>query len=211
MRITIIYDNEVWKKGLKADWGFSCLIEVYGKNILFDTGANGRILIGNMKKLDIDPRMVSDVFISHAHWDHTGGLLDFLNINPCKVYIPLSCPAPPGGGEVIKVKGPLEIYENIFSTGELSGIEQSLIVKTEAGLVVIAGCSHPGVREIFREASRLGKIIALIGGLHGFNEFDIVGDLEKICPVHCTQYKKEIKALYPDMYLEGGVGKVIEI
>lgn len=211
MRITIIYDNDVWKTGLKSDWGFSCLIEIYGKNILFDTGANGRILIGNMKKLDIDPRMVSDVFISHAHWDHTGGLLDFLNINPCRVYIPLSCPAPPGGEEVIKVKGPLEIYENIFSTGELSGIEQSLIVKTEAGLVVIAGCSHPGVREIFREASRLGKIIALIGGLHGFNEFDIVGDLEKICPVHCTQYKKEIKALYPDMYLEGGVGKVIEI
>ena len=211
MRITITYDNDVWKTGLKSDWGFSCLIEIYGKNILFDTGANGRILIGNMKKLDIDPRMVSDVFISHAHWDHTGGLLDFLNINPCRVYIPLSCPAPPGGGEVIKVKGPLEIYENIFSTGELSGIEQSLIVKTEAGLVVIAGCSHPGVREIFREASRLGKIIALIGGLHGFNEFDIVGDLEKICPVHCTQYKKEIKALYPDKYLEGGVGKVIEI
>ncbi|MBW1702438.1 MAG: MBL fold metallo-hydrolase [Deltaproteobacteria bacterium] len=211
MRITIIYDNEVWKKGLKADWGFSCLIEVYGKNILFDTGANANILLWNMAKLDIDPTIIDEVVISHAHWDHTGGLLDFLNINPCRVYIPLSCPAPPGGGEVIKVKGPLEIYENIFSTGELSGIEQSLIVKTEAGLVVIAGCSHPGVREIFREASRLGKIIALIGGLHGFNEFNIVRDLEKICPTHCTQYKKEIKALYPDKYLEGGVGKVIEI
>ncbi|MBW2115809.1 MAG: MBL fold metallo-hydrolase, partial [Deltaproteobacteria bacterium] len=148
MRITIIYDNEVWKKGLKADWGFSCLIEVYGKNILFDTGANANILLWNMAKLDIDPTIIDEVVISHAHWDHTGGLLDFLNINPCRVYIPLSCPAPPGGGEVIKVKGPLEIYENIFSTGELSGIEQSLIVKTEAGLVVIAGCSHPGVREI---------------------------------------------------------------
>jgi hypothetical protein len=33
MRITIVYDNKVWKDNLKADWGFSCLIEVYGKNI----------------------------------------------------------------------------------------------------------------------------------------------------------------------------------
>jgi len=41
MKITIIYDNEVWKKGLKADWGFSCLVETNGKKILFDTGANG--------------------------------------------------------------------------------------------------------------------------------------------------------------------------
>ena len=52
MRITIIYDNKVWKDNLKADWGFSCLIEVYGKNILFDTGANSRILLKNMEKLE---------------------------------------------------------------------------------------------------------------------------------------------------------------
>jgi len=29
MKITIIYDNEVWKEGLKADWGFSCLVETF--------------------------------------------------------------------------------------------------------------------------------------------------------------------------------------
>ncbi len=122
MKITIIYDNEVIKEGLKADWGFSCLIEIYGKKILFDTGANGSILLNNMKKLDIDPTKIEEVFISHAHWDHIGGLSDFLRINPVKVYIPLSCQRPYSAREVIRVKEPLKIHEDIFSTGELKNI-----------------------------------------------------------------------------------------
>ena len=38
MKVTIIYDNEVSKPGLKADWGFSALIEIENTPpILFDT------------------------------------------------------------------------------------------------------------------------------------------------------------------------------
>ena len=211
MKITIIYDNDVWQTGLKPDWGFSCLVEVYGKAILFDTGANGRILLGNMIKLDIDPRKIDEVFISHSHFDHMGGLLDFLSINPCRVYIPLSCSAPAGRGEITKVKAPLKMHEDIYSTGELSGIEQSLIINTETGPVVIAGCSHPGVGKILEAAAPHGSVTALIGGLHGFNEFNLIEDLEMICPTHCTQYKREIKSLYPGKYEEGGAGRIIEI
>ena len=211
MKITIIYDNEVWKEGLRADWGFSCLVEAYNKKILFDTGANGSILIDNMKKLDIDPAKIEEVFISHTHWDHTGGLADFLRINPVKVYIPLSCQEPHGATEVIKVKEPLRIHENIFSTGELRNIEQSLVVKTGKGLVVIAGCSHSGVKNILKAASEFGDVYALIGGLHGFKDFDSVRDLELICPTHCTEFKSEIKLRYPEKYVRGGAGKVIEI
>ncbi|MCK4730747.1 MAG: MBL fold metallo-hydrolase [Candidatus Aenigmarchaeota archaeon] len=211
MKITIIYDNETWKEGLKADWGFSCLIEIYNRKILFDTGANGSILLNNMKKLNIDPLEIEEVFISHSHWDHTGGLEDFLRINPTKVYVPLSCQEPHGATEVIKIKEPLEIHENIFSTGELRNIEQSLAVKTEKGLIVIAGCSHPGVKNILKAASEFGNPVGLIGGLHGFRDFDLVRDLKLICPTHCTQFKSEIKSRYPDKYIEGGAGKVIEI
>lgn len=211
MKITIIYDNEIWKRGLKADWGFSCLIQVYGRNILFDTGRDGHILLNNMEKLDINPKTITEVFISHAHWDHTGGLIDFLRINPVKVYIPLSCPCPSIEAEVIKVMGHLKIHENIFSTGELGGFEQSLVIRMDKGVVVIAGCSHPGVSEILKEASKIGKVRALIGGLHGFSQFDLINNLELICPAHCTQYKHEIKVLFPDKYEEGGVGRVFEI
>lgn len=211
MKITIIYDNEAWKEGLKADWGFSCLVEAYDRKILFDTGANGSILLENMKKLNIKPTMIEEIFISHAHGDHTGGLSDFLKINPVKVYIPLSCPKPHSAREAIKVKEPLKIHENIFSTGELKNIEQSLAIKTEKGLVVIVGCSHPEVKNILKAASQFGKARALIGGLHGFNDFHLLEDLDFICPAHCTQFKSTIKSLYPEKYVAGGAGKVVEI
>jgi len=61
-----------FRKDLQADWGFSALVE--GENIsriLFDTGANGNILLSNMEKLNIDPITIDKVFISHAHFDHT--------------------------------------------------------------------------------------------------------------------------------------------
>ena len=211
MKATIIYDNEVWKEGLRANWGFSCLVEADNKKILFDTGANGALLLDNMEKLDIDPAEIDDVFISHAHHDHTGGLQDFLKLNSnVRVFVPTSFKAR-GAENVISVSDAITIYENIFSTGELKGMEQSMAVKIEKGIVVIAGCSHPGVKNILKAASQFGEPYAIIGGLHGFNEFDLIKDLAFICPTHCTQFKSEIKNLYPEKYIEGGAGKIIEI
>jgi len=210
-KITIIYDNNIWKEGLKNAWGFSCLVKAYDKRILFDTGGRSTILLNNMEKLNIDIRSIDEIFISHAHGDHTGGLSDFLKVNPVKIYFPSSYQELRNAKEVIKVKKPLQIHENIFSTGTLRGIEQSLVVKTEKGLVIIVGCAHSEVKSILEVASRFGKPYALIGGLHGFNDFDLVEDLEFICPLHCTSHKSKIKSLYPEKYIEGGVGKVIEL
>jgi len=211
MKITIIYDNEAYKKDLKADWGFSCLVEIENTpKLLFDTGGNGSILLYNMEKLGINPTVIDEIFISHYHGDHTGGLSGFLRINKdVKVYVPSSFSALLDVKEVTSIKEPLQIHENVFSTGELSGIEQSLAVKTEKGIVVIAGCSHPGVGNILNAASKFGNVYALIGGLHGFREFGLLKDLNLVCPTHCTQFKSEIKKLYPEKYIEGGAGKVI--
>ena len=213
MKITIIYDNEVWKEHLEADWGFSCLVEVENApKILFDTGTSGSILLDNMKKLGIDPLSIDEVFISHSHWDHVGGLSDFLKINKkAKVYAPISFSPSFNVKEVMSIKEPLQIHENIFSTGELKGIEQSLAVKTERGVIVIVGCSHPGVGDILEAASQFGELHALIGGLHGFREFELIKDLKLVCPCHCTQFQSEIKSLYPEKYISGGAGKVIEL
>ena len=52
MRITIAYDNEVKKEGLKSGWGFSAYIEMErAAPILFDTGADSPTLLHNMKEL----------------------------------------------------------------------------------------------------------------------------------------------------------------
>ncbi|MEA3463581.1 MAG: MBL fold metallo-hydrolase [Patescibacteria group bacterium] len=201
MRITIIYDNTVYRKDLQSDWGFAVLIETVNTPIiLFDTGANGKILLSNMKKLEINPMAIGEVFISHNHFDHTGGLSDFLKINnKVKVYNPSL------------FTEPTKIYKNVFSTGKLDGIEQSMGVITEKGIVLIVGCSHPEMSHILDAASQFGKIYAIIGGLHGFKEFELFKNLELICPTHCTQYIAEIKKLYPQKYIEGGAGRIIEI
>jgi len=82
------------------------------------------------------------------------------------------------------VKKPRKLYEGVYSTGELDGIEQSL--------------------------SQFGKVCCIIGGLHG-TEPESLKDLDLICPAYCTQYKSEVKSLYPEKYIEGGAGKIIEV
>lgn len=138
--------------------------------------------------------------------------MDLLKLNKeAKVYVPSSCPKISGAGEVVSVKGPFQIHENIFSTGELMDIEQSLAVRTREGLVIVNGCSHPGVKAILQAASSFGKVDALIGGLHGFRDLDLIKDLKLVCPCHCTQFKSEIKRFYPEKCLDCGAGKVLEI
>lgn len=212
MKVTIIYDNETWQPGLEAAWGFSCLVEANGRRLLFDTGGQGAILLQNLETLNLDPQSISEIFISHDHWDHLGGLEEILRLNrDVTVYLPKSCSKPFEARQVVRVQSPCGLSKNFFSTGELKGVEQSLVVKQDGGLVVICGCSHPGVRVILEAASRFGRVLALVGGLHGFKEFDLLADLNLICPCHCTQHKGEIMARYPETAVSGGAGKVIEI
>ncbi len=211
MKITIVYDNTTNKPGLIADWGWSCLIETKEKNILFDTGGNGKILLENLINLNIDPKSIDDVVISHPDFDHIGGLSTFFNLNQnAIIHIPISFRGIRYSNKVKYYDKPVEIYENIFLTGELDKREQSLAIKTEKGLVLIIGCGHPGVSNIMDSVSQFGNIYAIIGGLHGFKEFEVLGNIDKICPAHCTKHKEKIKMLYPEKYIEGGVGEIFE-
>ena len=213
MRVSILYDNEIFTKGLTADWGFSCVVEQENApRILFDTGANGTILLDNMKKMRIEPCSISIVFLSHSHWDYTGGLSDFLTINDdVELYVPHGVTSNFDVKKQISVKDPVAITENIFSTGTLLGIEQSLVIRREESLLIITGCSHPGVENILKSASQFGNPSGLLGGLHSFKKFELIKDLDFICATHCTQYIQQIQNLYPDKFREGGVGRILTI
>jgi 7,8-dihydropterin-6-yl-methyl-4-(beta-D-ribofuranosyl)aminobenzene 5'-phosphate synthase len=232
-RLTILYDNNPYDYRLKSSWGFSCLIELEEKTILFDTGGDGEILLYNMRVLNKHPKTIDMIVLSHIHGDHTGGLWSLLEEKrPLKVYIPGSFShdfeqkVKKYGAEAVRVDAPLEIDQGIYSTGEMNhGIkEQSLIIHTSKGMILITGCAHPGIIEIIRKAKALAKenIYMVIGGWHlssaGEREIKAIIDafqkmgIQKVAPCHCTgdramaMFKRE----YGENFIKAGVGSVIK-
>ncbi len=211
MKVTIVYDNTTTRSDLKADWGWSCFIETAHRNILFDTGGNGKILLENLATLRINPETVHDIVISHGDFDHIGGLSAFLNENSkATIHVPFSFRGIRYPNQVNYYKSPKEIYPGIFLTGEM-GNEQSLAISTDSGLVLLIGCAHPGVPNILEVISQFGHVHGIIGGLHGFNNFEYLKHINIVCSTHCTKHKEDIRKLFPEKYIKGGVGKVITI
>lgn len=80
MRIVTLIENLVYKQGLAAEHGLSLYIETDGFRLLFDTGQTG-LFIQNAKNMGIDLTRTDALVLSHGHYDHTGGLASFLQIN----------------------------------------------------------------------------------------------------------------------------------
>ena len=59
-----------------GEWGFSAIIEADGQRILFDTGSIGNTVFRNARELNINLDNIENVFLSHNHRDHTGGLIN---------------------------------------------------------------------------------------------------------------------------------------
>lgn len=216
MKLTIVYDNEIYNKNPgTSDHGFSCFIETNEEKILFDTGTDGKILLENMKLLEKDPTTLSKVLISHEHYDHNGGVPQLIPFLPKDTTIYRLEPNNHHSPVTEKqIKEPIPITQNISSTGRLQGSpvdEQSLLLNTKEGIVVLTGCSHPGVGHILQAAEKQGKVIGLIGGFHGFSDLKQLESLDFIYPCHCTAFKKEIKKKFPKTAFDCGIGRTITL
>jgi 7,8-dihydropterin-6-yl-methyl-4-(beta-D-ribofuranosyl)aminobenzene 5'-phosphate synthase len=232
--ITILYDNYVFTKGLKSDWGFACLLTGMEKTILFDTGTKNELLLENIEKLNINPKDVEIIVISHNHGDHTGGLLAFLAKNSnISVYLPPSCSdsfiqkAKGTGVKVVIPDAPVEICKGIHLTGPLGEriIEQSMIVDTDKGAVIITGCAHPGIVNIVTKSKEIvpKDIYLVLGGFHLpqksenelkqiISEFRKLG-VKKAGPTHCTGDRaiQMFKQAYGPDFVQMGVGRRLTI
>jgi 7,8-dihydropterin-6-yl-methyl-4-(beta-D-ribofuranosyl)aminobenzene 5'-phosphate synthase len=268
-QITILYDAFGNDSAMTKDWGFSALVEIAGKRILFDTGDNADIFAANVKAKGVDLSKLDFVVLSHRHSDHMAGLSYVLSVNPSvKIYAPKesfgiygsslpssfyrkddSLPADMryyGGSppEVMKFGSAWANaqFELIDQTTEISpGFtlialvsdapgtrelkELSLAVNTPDGVVLVVGCSHPGIERIVGAATAINPRIRIIaGGFHLVVAPDDVIEkvvtalnerfkVENIAPGHCTGEPTfaALKKAFGDKYLYAGVGTSIPL
>ncbi|HAF71370.1 TPA: hypothetical protein DCL37_08560 [Candidatus Acetothermia bacterium] len=123
MRILMLYDN-VARPPLREGWGFSALVEVQDRKILFDAGADRLVLKHNVEKLGIDLSQLTDVFLSHPHCDHVGGLSYVLErARRVRIWAPWVMEGylrpRAAKAELVLVKGPRRLGEPLWSTGTM--------------------------------------------------------------------------------------------
>jgi 7,8-dihydropterin-6-yl-methyl-4-(beta-D-ribofuranosyl)aminobenzene 5'-phosphate synthase len=232
--VKVIYDNYLKVSGLKDDWGFSILIEGLDSEVLFDTGTDPEIFGSNFRKMGLDASKVGFLVISHEHGDHTGGIPAFVEM---KKDIPIIIPHSFSesfkkrmagmGLEPLLADGPGKICEHLYTSGEFDFqiAEQALVLDTKKGLVVMTGCSHPGIVMMLNKIkSDFNKNIYMVfGGFHLLQKSEkemnqIISDMKALGVVkcgatHCTGDKQiqMIKSSFGDNYFELGVGNSILI
>lgn len=205
--------SRLWQRWFNY-WGLSYLID---GSILSDTFSNYSVLSRKLRKAGVDPSAIQSVVISHDHWDHVGGLFAFLEKRPgIDVYLPPTAKeevkrrVASAGGRVIDAPGVKTLKENVWVSDELIGsskgnrvAEHSIILKSPKGLIVLAGCSHPGIVAIVKKAKEKFDmpVYGMIGGLHlrysrpeeiyaCANALKNEG-VEMVAPTHCTGWRAE--------------------
>jgi len=277
MKITILCENTVGRLIGYGEHGFSAFIETKQGNYLFDTGSGHGIIINSLV-LEKDLKGIKKIFLSHGHYDHTGGLPEVLKLRG-KVDVHAHPHVFSDRIKILKEDGKekkqfvgipykrkyleylganfvlnsyfTEVEKGIFLTGEVQRKtpfekpdpklfaemdgkvtqdifldDQSLVLDTPKGLVLILGCAHSGIINILNHAMDKNgkeKFYAILGGTH----LDFLTpeqleesikslkkmDIEKIGVSHCTGMKasSRLQQEFGDHFFFGCVGSVLEV
>ena len=246
IKITILYNNTAKDTSYMPGNGFSCFIEGLDKTIFFDSGAKSDILLHNMKQAGIHSDSIQLLMISHIHFDHIGGLFSGSEYNEQVItlgesgwknletaFLPVEIPDKLAKNQIV-YSSPASILPNVYLSGVLPGVvpdkvihgdEQSLIINTEQGLVIITGCAHPGIVTILKRAKEIlnKKIFLVLGGFHLVTHSEVQLNsiidyfkstgVEFCAPIHCSGDKAGIlfKEAYGNRCLELGAGDTISL
>lgn len=237
MEIKIVFDKDTENKRYSTGWGISYLID---NNILFDTGEDWKYLADNFRTMKIDISNIETVVISHDHWDHTNGLWELIKLKKDIKVIACSGFGKEFKDKIKKLQGNLKevnkitmIKKHIYTTGQIEGeyksvsiSEQALIFKTNKGISVLTGCSHPGIVEmlqIIKKHFPNEKLYFVGGGFHlmeaDINDIENVVSafkkmgVQKTAPSHCSgdNAEKIFKREYKGNFIKFKVGKTINV
>jgi 7,8-dihydropterin-6-yl-methyl-4-(beta-D-ribofuranosyl)aminobenzene 5'-phosphate synthase len=142
---TLIEDYSGYESPFLAQHGVSFLIEQNDTTILFDTGQDAAPILSNMETLGIRPQ-IDYIFLSHCHYDHTGGLLGMLGAIDRKVPIiahstifrshfivkpqfkeigiPFEREKIEKHASLLLTNTPFQIVKDVYSTGEITQREE---------------------------------------------------------------------------------------
>ncbi len=160
-RLTVAMDNFALRGNVRAEHGFSLLVESAEGCLLVDTGKSD-LTVANLKSLGVRPESIGRVVITHGHYDHAGGLMPLLSAGARpNVYVSpdafrgkfargkvkwrrVGVDWTPGdvetaGGGLVMADSPVEAVPGIWLTGLISEIvpfpagKKKLFVETASG------------------------------------------------------------------------------
>lgn len=184
MKAVILSENSALC-GLEHEHGLSVYIEHRTRRILLDAGHSDKFA-RNGDVLGVDLSHVDTAVLSHGHWDHANGFDVFFTLNNhAQVHARPAIAQPEYfDGKYIGIKpvlmekyacrftlsdGPADLGDGIYLIPDSVVHEQSLVLDTDAGLVVFNSCSHAGAGHIAKDIlARFPdkKIAAYLGGFH---------------------------------------------
>ncbi len=261
----------------RCEWehGLSILIESVDQEptvrLLMDTGQSG-IFYDNAAKMGISLEDLSALLLSHAHYDHAGGVKRLIEKETVrKMYVGKDFfqgkyyqkkdgtmkdigiafsreELEKKGISVCEIKEDMKmifsgvtIYRNFDRTVGYEQLNPRFFIKkeeytkdsftdeiavaldTEKGLVVIVGCSHPGIMNILRTIEKRSgkKICGVVGGTHLMEADEerlgkTIADLKEmninfIAVSHCTgeDNLETIKENFGEKFIFNCTGNVI--
>lgn len=275
-KLTTLIENHMDKEErYKCEHGLSILIESVDQEptvrLLMDTGQSG-IFYDNAAKMGISLEDLSALLLSHAHYDHAGGVKRLIEEETVrKMYVGKDFfqgkyyqkkdgtmkdigiafsreELEKKGGSVCEIKENVQmifpgvtIYRNFEQTVGYEQLNPRFFIKkekytkdsftdeiavaldTEKGLVVIVGCSHPGIMNILRTIEKRSgkKICGVVGGTHLMEADEerlrkTIADLKEmninfIAVSHCTgeDNLETIKENFGEKFIFNCTGNVI--
>ncbi|MGI6072893.1 MAG: MBL fold metallo-hydrolase [Lachnospiraceae bacterium] len=140
MIIKVLIENTTGNDMLSCAHGLSLYVETAHHKVLVDAGPDGRFA-RNAEHMGIDLSLIDTVILSHGHYDHSGGLAEFMRINKtAKIYAGEGY----GNPHYDKNLRYIGVEPAIVNNPRITELKAGLIIDEELGII---NCNYQKLHE----------------------------------------------------------------